>query len=96
MHLNKIPFRYECALHLDNITLFPDFTIRHPTTGTIFYWEHFGMMDDVYYAKNTSLKLQTYTSYGIIPTLQLITTYETKNHPLSSDFIEKMLHLYFL
>ena len=46
LYINKIPFRYECALHLGEITLFPDFTIRHPKTGGVYYWEHFGLMDN--------------------------------------------------
>lgn len=96
LYLNQIPFRYESALHLGDTTLYPDFTIRHPRTGKLYYWEHFGMMDDSNYSKNTCSKLQTYASHGIIPSIQLITTYETKNHPLSSDFIEKILQYYFL
>ena len=96
LYLNKIPFRYEDALHLGNTTFYPDFTILHPSTGKIYYWEHFGMMDDAAYAKNTCFKLQTYTSHGIIPSINLITTYETKEFPLSSDSIEKIIHHYFL
>lgn len=38
LHINKIPFRYECALQLEEITYFPDFTIRHPVTGKTYYW----------------------------------------------------------
>lgn len=47
LYKNKIPFRYECMLQLDDITLYPDFTIRHPTNGKTFYWEHFGLMDNL-------------------------------------------------
>jgi len=54
------------------------------------------MMDEATYSKNTCSKLQIYTSHGIIPSIQLITTYETKAQPLSSDFIEKILQYYFL
>lgn len=96
LYLHKIPFRYECALHLGDITLYPDFTILHPVTGKIYYWEHFGMMDNPNYSKNTFSKLQLYTSFQIIPSIQLITTYETKEHPLSSDQIEQIIQNYFL
>ncbi len=92
---HKIPFRYECALSLGENTFFPDFTIRHPQTGSLFYWEHFGKMDDPIYVKNTYSKLQFYSSHNIIPTIQLITTYETQFSPLSSDYIEKIIKLYF-
>ena len=50
LHVNKIPFRYECALPLSDIVLYPDFTIRHPQTGNFYYWEHFGLMDDLNYS----------------------------------------------
>ena len=95
LYINKIPFRYECALHLGETTLFPDFTIRHPKTGDIYYWEHFGLMDNPIYSQNAYSKLQLYTSHGIVPSIQLITTYETKEHPLCSDAVEKIIELYF-
>lgn len=96
LHTNQIPFRYECALTLGGITIYPDFTILHPQTLKIFYWEHFGRMDDILYAKNACSKLQTYTTHGIIPSIQLLTTYETKDHPLSYDEISRTGSFYFL
>ena len=95
LYTYKIPFRYECALQLGDITLFPDFTIMHPKTGELFYWEHFGMMDDSNYCKNMHSKLQLYTSHGIIPSIHLITTYETKSHPLSSTLVKILIEHYF-
>ncbi len=96
LYLNKIPFRYECALVLPEGTFYPDFTICHPESGKIYYWEHFGLMDNVSYAQNAYLKLSTYSSYGIIPSVQLITTYETKENPLSPEVIQKIVEHYFL
>lgn len=95
LYTNKIPFRYECALQLGEHTFYPDFTIRHPSADRLYYWEHFGRMDDSFYAKNAYSKLQIYTTYGIIPSIHLITTYETKEHPLNSDTIEKIVKEYF-
>ncbi len=95
LHMHRIPFRYECALHLGPITLYPDFTLRHPATGETFYYEHFGMMDEPHYCERAQHKFQTYTSHGIIPTIQLITTYETKEHPLTPDTIENIIRQYF-
>lgn len=93
---HQIPFRYECKLTLGTHVLYPDFTIRHPKTGNTFYWEHFGLMDNPSYCKNVSLKLQQYSLNGIIPSIQLITTYETGAHPLNSELIEKIIEHYFL
>lgn len=96
LYKNKIPFRYECPLELDGLIIYPDFTIRHPTTGKLFYWEHFGMMDNPGYNKSACSKLQLYISNGIIPTLHLITTYETKDEPLDPETVEKIVMQYFL
>ena len=92
---NQIPFRYECALELENITLYPDFTIRHPNTGETYYWEHFGLMNDSKYAQNAFSKQQLCASHGIIPTLNLITTYETSEHPLNPSTIQTIIDQYF-
>ena len=96
LYTNRIPFRYECALYLGDTIVFPDFTIRHPETDKLYYWEHFGRMDDPEYYKNVFSKLHLYTSYGIIPSIDLITTYETKENPLSSETVERIIEDYFL
>lgn len=95
LYTNHVPFRYECALILNGITLYPDFTIMHPQTRQLYYWEHFGQMDDLSYSKQVPSKLQLYISAGIIPDIQLITTYETKKHPLTAEFIEHIIKHYF-
>ena len=95
LHTQKIPFRYECALQLGESTLYPDFTIIHPDTGEMFYWEHFGMMDEPFYYQKAFPKLQLYASYGIIPSINLITTSETKKNPLGYEVIEKAIEHYF-
>ena len=92
---NKIPFRYECELKLDNIILYPDFTILHPKTLEIYYWEHFGKMDDLDYRKNAGSKLQLYCNNQILPSANLITTYETKDTPLDSQQIQEIINYYF-
>ena len=96
LHINKIPFRYECELQLGETTLYPDFTLRHPTTGQLYYWEHFGMMDNPNYCRNASSKLQLYFSHGIIPTINLIATYETKDNPLDIEIVEDIIRHHFL
>lgn len=96
LYINKIPFRYECILQLGTSSIYPDFTIIHPQTKEIYYWEHFGMMNNPDYQIKTISKLQLYFSHGIIPTIQLITTYETKDQPLTYDVVDKIIHDYFL
>lgn len=93
---HQIPFRYECALYIGGEKIFPDFTILHPLSGKTYYWEHFGLMDDWEYAKKAANRLQLYITNKMIPTIQLITTYETKEHPLSIDTIKRTIEKYFL
>lgn len=95
LYMHKVPFRYECALHLGESTIFPDFTIKHPNTGDTYYWEHFGLMDNPQYSQNTFSKLQIYSSNGIIPSINLITTFENKEHPLDVETISKIIEHYF-
>ena len=95
LFLNKIPYRYENLLTLNDITLCPDFTLRHPKTGQTLYWEHFGMMDQPVYIQNACSKLQRYSSHGLIPSIHVITTYETKDFPLTTELIEKIIDHYF-
>ena len=92
----NIPFRYEYSLEMNNSIIYPDFTIRHPHTGEFYYWEHFGLMGSISYTENAVSKLRLYTSNGIIPGINLITTYETRNNPLSIQTIEKTIDFYFL
>ena len=92
----KIPFRYESKLTLKGIDYYPDFTIRHPRTKEFYYWEHFGMMDNPIYSKKAFEKMQAYCQNGIIPSVNFITTFETKDHPLDATEVEKIIEKYFL
>ena len=74
---------------------YPDFTILHPKTYEIYYWEHFGMVDIPNYSRNAFNKLNIYTSNGIIPTINLITTFETTKKHLTGDVIEQIINFYF-
>lgn len=96
LYINRIPFRYECELQLGVTIIYPDFTIRHPKTGEVYYWEHFGRMDDTNYCKNVCSKLQLYTLHGIIPSINLITTYETQKNPLDIGMVNEIIEKYFL
>lgn len=96
LHNHRIPFRYECKLALGTHTLCPDFTLLHPKTQELYYWEHFGLMDEPEYAKRACEKIQLYAAHGIYPSVNLIITWETKDNPLSSEIVENMIQYYFL
>lgn len=83
LYENGIPFRYEEPLWLNGKMFCPDFTIRDPKTGTFYWYEHFGKMDDPKYVRDNIPKLITYSDNGIIPSVNLILTFETKKNKLS-------------
>lgn len=95
LYRKQIPFRYECALQLGKWIIYPDFTIRHPHTGEVYYWEHFGKMDDTEYAEQAFVKLEKYNAHGIVPSIQLITTFENRDNPLNPDMVDKIIEQYF-
>lgn len=74
----------------------PGFYHPRPLQRKTYYWEHFGMMDQPSYAARTFSKFQLYTSFQIIPSIQLITTYETQEHPLNTETAEALVRQYFL
>ncbi len=92
---NSIPFRYECELVLPTGTVYPDFTILNPRTLKIYYFEHFGMMDDPKYAARACEKIKTYCLNGIYPNESLIMGFETKEHSMPYEQIEKLVQEYF-
>lgn len=93
---NEIPFRYDCAVYLRNVRYYADFKILHPINGKIYYWEHFGMVDDPGYRRDMCEKLQKYIESGYIPTQNLIVTYETRNSPLSFSLVDEIISFLFL
>lgn len=94
---HNIPYRYECRLKLDDeMAVYPDFTIINPRTGTVYFWEHFGLMSNQSYAETFVLKMNTYANNGILPGERLICTFESEKSPISLDLVEKMLQRYLL
>lgn len=54
------------------------------------------MMDVPSYAQNAIQKISLYTSHGYIPGINLITTFETKEHPLDIRYVEALISHYFM
>lgn len=96
LQTHHLPFRYECALQLGEVKVFPDFTILHPVTRKVFYWEHLGMLDVRDYLRKAVSKLELYGENGYYPGNQLIITSESKDEPLTTMSIEKTIQHYFL
>lgn len=88
-----IPYRYEYPVKMVNgETRYPDFTLLKVKTREIIYLEHFGMMGDEDYRKDTMEKMDLYRASDIYPGKNLIFTYETEENPLDIKGMRKMLH----
>ena len=88
-----IPFRYESELVIGNRKYYPDFTLFNLETNELIYWEHFGKMDDVEYAKSAFNKMKIYYEAGLIPGKNLILTFESKEVPFSYDGAEAAINM---
>lgn len=91
----QIPFRYEETLTLSGCAIHPDFTLRHPETGEILYWEHCGRMDQPQYRSSFYHKIQLYMENGILPPSKLILTWEDNENPLSVSEVRHQIETHF-
>lgn len=91
----RIPYRYEAPVHPD-LSGVPDFTIRRPKDGKVFYWEHFGKVSDRDYMRHNITKLEDYASVGIVPWDNLIITYSREDGGINEKLIDAMIHAWLL
>ena len=93
-------YHYECAVEvIDHLTgrkrtVYPDFYVLNPRTRKTYYWEHFGRCDDPDYVNRNLNKLIDYRSAGIVPGVNLIMTFETKQNPIPPKVIEDVIDSY--
>lgn len=73
---NNIPYRYDALIKLGHKTKSPDFTILHPYTGEIIFWEHFGALHESNYEAEMNEKMNLYYKNGYIEGVNLIYTFE--------------------
>ena len=90
-----IPYRYECKLEIGGYDIYPDFTIRHPLTGKVYYWEHVGRLDKEDYRQDFLFKMRLYVNNGILPDHNLILTYESDGHPFDITIAQDKIREFF-
>ena len=91
-----IPYKYECPLELDDMTIYPDFTILRTEDRKVLYWEHLGMMDDPDYCQTALTRINLYEKAGYFPGRKLLITHETKKTPLDMRVVEKIIEEFLL
>lgn len=98
---NGIAYRYEYPVRVKNwrgekFNVYPDFCCLNVRTRAVFYWEHFGMLEDAEYVRNYISKISLYHDNGIWEGHNLICTLESAGLPMETKGIEKMIAEYLL
>ena len=92
-----IPYRYEYPLEYPGEqVIYPDFHVLNKRLRKVYIFEHLGMMDDATYMKDALFKLESLQQHGIYPGKNLLLTFESKNKPLSTAVIERIIREYLL
>ena len=93
----NVPYRYECPLTISGgITVYPDFTILNKRTRKEYFLEHFGMMDNPEYAERAVKRIEEMEQNGIFPGKDLLMTFETRKHPLSTTTLELLIQYFMM
>ena len=92
-----IPYHYEFPVKINNsLTLYPDFYCLNKRTRQEFYWEHCGKMDNPEYAIRLVQRLGLYAQKNIIVGKNLILTMETREQPLNTKDVERIIQALFV
>ncbi len=90
-----IPYHYEPIFRIDeNDYLVPDFIILNKRTRKEFLWEHFGMMEKPQYCLIALSKIETYSREGYILGKNFLCSFESKNHPLNLQHVDRLIEEY--
>ncbi len=93
LYRNGIAYRYEAPLELACETRYPDFTLIHPKTYRIMYWEHFGLMDSNAYIRKNTIRIGDYANAGIAPGVDLIMSFETARCPFTAQAAHQLVQV---
>lgn len=92
---NEIPKRFEDALYLEGYGwVAPDFRVLNVRLRKEFIHEHLGRMDDSKYAAKNIAKINAYIRNGYIPGVNLILTFETRDHPFDPAIMDNIIKAY--
>ena len=92
-----IPYRYEYPfIYEGNRVIHTDFTVLNKRTRAEYRWEHFGRMDDPKYRKTFFWKQSLYAQYGYMPGVNIIYTFEDKDNPLDTRYLDRLIKKFFL
>jgi len=85
-----ILYHYEEQLILSDHSSYPDFNIPI-TLYRKYAWEHFGAMDKPLYFNRTRGRIMDYLDHQWLPGINMLTTYETKQNPLTEEQVDHVI-----
>ncbi len=99
LHAAGVDYAYEQPLVLSGgRTRYPDFTVEDDASGTTYYWEHLGLLDDPAYHARWERKREEYLEDGIVPWSEgkdaermLIKTSDDRRGGLDAQAIGKLI-----
>ena len=99
LHAAGVDYGYEQPLVLSGgRTRYPDFTVEDDASGTTYYWEHLGLLDDPAYRVRWERKREEYLEDGIVPWSEgkdaerlLIVTSDGPRGGLDAQVISKLI-----
>lgn len=94
LHMKGIPYRYEIyfPMEFEDINyVYPDFEILNMRTREEFLWEHLGKMGDEGYSETQLKKISGYVRSGFIPGKNLLLSFESRNRPLDTCYVDAMI-----
>lgn len=88
-----IPYRYEYPVKIKGYgMIYPDFMLLNISTRENICFEHFGMMDNAEYCEKAIKKIEGYIKSGYVLGKTFLVTFETFQHPLDMNVVEKMVN----
>ena len=92
-----LPFIFEFPIYLiGRGWVYPDFTVLNIRLRKVYIWEHLGKMDDPGYVQDNLSKIRAYEKSGYFLGDNLILTFETKNLPLDTREIDRIIKHFLL
>ena len=93
-----VPYRYEEIVAISpqfGVFFHPDFTVLNKRTRKVYYWEHFGRMDDPQYVESSFMpKISEYYNFEFLPGEKLLMTFESKHSPLDTNQVKRLIENY--
>ena len=87
----NIPYKYECPLQLNGITIYPDFTILDVNRRCEVYLEHCGMLGDPDYSTKFVERNALYESNQLYQGERVILTFETGDCSIDTRNLQSLL-----